>query len=378
MKKFYNILFVIIFILFASGVSLFNKNMDPFGLNIAQRKGNVSMFYFNHRDLMYPQMCFDKASKYQIAIIGSSASKLLFRPIWLEKKIKENTAILILDSILPEEQYNLIKDYLDLHPETKNIFVELHFESYYRCFDSKKDKYKKTSRVKDFFKFYLSIDATKKSIEKFLNEKAEKKEKIASTPERSYVLLNPYLKIEYDKYCARKNVPYLRKIVNLIEKRKVNCTFFVPPVHSLHMANSYKLGYYKNIQETKKLMAEIVPYYDMSFSSKYTNVELDCPNCFYFHDVLHPTFVNLQDILDIIFYKKDNEEFSVLLNKDNVEKELLKQEFALKLYMEENKDLIEKYINSNDYREKRAKDAIEKIFYIDKLPDEIKNEYDIK
>ncbi len=440
MKKSNNIIFILIFIIFSISILLFNLKMKPF--DVKKRDVNETQ-----RDLLYTVINAGKEMEFDSVVIGGSSVTSAIR---FYDGVEKEQSIMCLNpqGIAPIELYDLLNYFLKLHPEVKNIYVSLEFNTYFTCFKGYTIPRKPTNSLQDFIKLYFSLDATINSLNKFLKNMESKKgnkntagyqvllkslhlfknnynsiseynnlsvfKKIYNLieeynlqalyfifPVHNFIKLYfsfdssinslnnaientqtdeggtdtkaetdaiesfPSCRMNYDSICENDSVYVFQKIYDLIQEHNLQALYFIPPVHALYLSDAVKGGYYKNIENFKKKITNITPYWDMSFVNYYTSLPLE----YLFIDVYHMNgdFVS-NKIKKIIYGKEKDDSFAVFVTKDNVDEVLKKQHLLIDEYIKNNQELVENHYNNNY-------DGTKKITYIKDYPKNLQDMY---
>lgn len=365
MKKYNNTLFIIIFILLSIFVLTFNIIVDPFDIKKYSEKKNYLCLNSEPSELAYTIMYLDRNNKYEYVMVGGSTLASLFYVDSFYKFTRKTVFQAVLGDISPNEKYELLKDYLELHPETKKIIIEISTHPYIQRGD--KQIYKKEYKNESFLKVYFSFNATKKSLQKII-----KKNSLQDNSPR--IITRPDLKYNYKTSHIKENIEALKKIKELVNEKELNAIFFAPPVHALHLANCYESGAYEYIEEAKKMFAEITPFYDMSFISKYTTIKMDGEESYYYSDIIHPSVFMMKEILPVILDRKVDNNTSILITKENIDEELIKQRKKLEEYIKNNRKDVDAYKN-NKYDPKHYEQSKSIIVHFKDLPEDIKKKY---
>lgn len=379
MQKYNNLIFLIIFLIISILIICFNKIMDPFNISEYKKANENFSLIDEPRELAKEILHIKKNEKYDYVILGGSTSNSIFKSYKKYKFVQNNIFLLCLNNIYPHEKYIILKDFLDLHPEIKNVIVEINIHPYIDINESEKSKVMRYGHISKnylFFKYYYSIDATKKSIQKLIQYIKKKKTKINehnnSIQDEGFETY-PNIKYQYSITNIDKNIEALQKIKELIDERKLNGIFYVPPVHSWHLAHCYKDDTYKYIEEAKRKFAKVTSFYDMAYVSEYTTFDLNGKLCFYYYDILHPSLFMQKEIIDVLIYKKENKNLSTFVTKDNIEPILEKQKNKLKNYTIKNEKEITQYVESKFNSEHYQNSKI--ITHYADLPEYLKEHY---
>ena len=351
MKNYKNRIFLMLFIILTLSVILINKFIDPFDCKQNIQSHDITNI-IKKIDYIYTSINLTKKEKYDTIYTASSSGSECINFGQLIRR-RERVAIITHNDINPIEQYNLLKYFLKLHPEVKNVIVSMEIPRYLTCHYEFRIPRKPSNSLTDFLNLYLSLDATKKSIEKIISYKKEKKEKVNQEEidledknnNVSLFTINTKRRYIYKKVCEYDNIETLKKIHKLMDEKQLNAIYFIPPVNALYLADVQHQGYYKDVEIFKQKAAEIVPYYDMGYINKYTTK----PIGFYFRDAVHSNNVAvskliLNTLLNNSIYDKD---FAVYVSKENVNQVLKEQRNSLFEYISKNNKKINFYVKES-------------------------------
>ena len=360
MKKTLNILyFLLVVIVLGLGIFSFTEKVDPYSIKTLKYAREMSIY---DRDFLYTLINYSADNKYDyVYICGSSGTSSILSYIF-ENYTNKKLFTINPQGISPLEQYNLLKHFLKLHPETKNLIVSLEFNTYLNCYNSYTIPRKPSSKLNDFIRAYFSISAVMDSFKKLKMEQT-KPHDTKQLYERPKLKYNKIIKYYYGEFCEFDNLAILKKIDDLAKDYKVNTIYFIPPTNALYLSNAYITGTYKHIEDYKRGLTDVVSYYDMSFINEYTKK----PIRLYFEDVMHPNPLIFTDkLVDCLIYNKCSPNLEQIITKDNADYVLKSQKQLLINYINDNKDYVYKYVNFEDNIDKQKK--AEKIFYLDELP----------
>ena len=334
-KKKTNIIFIIVFILLSIVVGCFNYFVDPYGTR--QIKANNFNIYNSPREMVYTYINKTKNIKFDSVVIGGSSTGMVFQPGIFYRDTKENLAALQLEGITPREMYKMLDYFLGLHPEIKKAYVSIEPMQYLRCASSSSIPEKPTNFIQDFITLYYSHKATSLSIQNIKN-------RFNKIEDNSDIIFraNPEMKCNYD-VCEPEHYKYMKLIDDLFLSKNIKRTYFVLPMHSLFLADWYKKGEYKSIENLKREIVKIAPFYDMTYVNKYTKDRFN----WLWWDVLHMSPLLNPYIYEILVYGQKYPEFSQQITSENINKKLQEQRELIMQYMKDEKDYVDKYINSN-------------------------------
>ena len=342
-KKLRNISFVIAFLIISCLLICFNYYMDAYGYAPEKIK-KMEKIDINtvSRDMIYTYLNKTKDVKIETVIIGTSSATPLFNVDLFHCYTASRIAMLSLPNLSIQETNDLLTYFLKLHPEAQHVMVSFDVNTYLYCLPYATLPKKPTSFVQDFIKLYYSVDVSKISLKNFLS-RFEKKDKPVQEDEGYYV--NTKRKYKYDEntnFCMQKNLSQLKEIKQLIESKNLKTTYFMTPLHALYFSNMYKTEQLEKVENLKRELAKITPFYDMAYITRHTAEPFE----YFWADVIHPLpFIN-DKIYDVLVYNKPNSEIAVLVNSENIEENLKYQRKLIEEFIKENPDYVNEYVNS--------------------------------
>ena len=365
-----NLIFIFTFILLCTGVFFLNRYKDPYNIKNAIQN-NCLDFHSLSPDLYYTTINLSKNKKYDYIIIGSSAAHL-FKFVDFLAKENKNIAILSLPMVSSIEQYEVLKYFLDLHPEVKKVLVSLEYEVYIQCFTEPRIKNKSKNILSDIIRLYFSIDATKKSLNIIFDELG----KYFSAFNQAQALDNwhnseplyTYNEKRFYNYsldvCDYTGLANFKKIYNLLTLRNIKAVYFIPPCHADYLSIAYLNNKYPAIGNFKREVAKITPFYDMGYLNYYTLKPLK----YFFIDAFHVNCHILgKRIFNILLKNELDKNLTVYITKDNADTILDKQRNDLINYVNENKTRLVEFEKKYKY----IKDISPYIIPV--YPEDIKN-----
>ncbi len=359
-KKNKNILFIVVVIVIISFIAPFNYIMDPLNCNSPQK---VRSYFFDNNynyDMTFLVLKLDKVNKYQSVIIGGSdVNSMMISSSPFYKRLTLTGSGL-------KQIYEALEAFIDLHPETKSVIINI---SYLQLlFSNYIDLPKYTGanlNVNEITKLYFSISTTKESILLFTDKiKLFFRETfVKSNNDNSNTINNqkefcvyPYRKFTFERNYEKlqskqkENFQYLEKMVNLLKSKNIKINFTISPANSMILANIYKDKYYRKIIEDFKhfLVSLDVNVYDMAYANKYTNSKITSADNYLYRDMMHPSILMGDKIFNIFFDpKNDKKDFYYILTKENINKVIEKENYYIEDYIKSNKKLIKFYDNTN-------------------------------
>jgi len=317
-----------------------------------------------------------KDFKSENLIIGLSEAEFLFSK-WIITEKFSNFIIVSNDNY--QTIYKCIKHYVETHKETKKIIFVLPISSFYTIQPDRKDEYE-ISKIKFLSKMLLSIDITKSNIYFLINKiflyLSNKKICKINYPYSRTNFYNPFIKfIDYYKafvynqsdffnpfvmlpdYAKRKNqvdkdnmqkFKYLEKCINFLKEKNIDVAFVIPPENTIQLVNIKFHNYYSILDKIKRFAVEKSDnVYDFSIINRLTSINSFSEYNYWFQFPDHPGNNFAYKILISLFYENDSDDsIYVKLTKDNIDKQLKKQEERLNQFITENKRYIDTYIEN--------------------------------
>lgn len=329
MKK-SNLLYIFINISLLIAIIALNYFTDPYFIFNKARPLHISRYLL---DEPYIPLKLHKNKKYDYVIVGGSTVNVLKLGNF-NKKLADISCF----RIKTQDMEKLLLKYLDMHPETKTVFLAIDFR---QLSDTSNHSIEQSSEMnitsKDIFRLFLSAKTIQYSVKKILKR----------IPDYTVRL------VKYDVHNIDKPKEDIEKLLiqsygrmfEELNKRNIKVVYFIPPVHANRMIYvNEKMGYETILNIKKYLISQSGYIIDMSTLNKYTSMPLE--DSFYlFSDVLHASDIYGYYIYNILFNtpNKDKDLFTVL-TKDNIEQESLKQKKSIEKWQRENLKSYEYYI----------------------------------
>lgn len=314
--------------------------------------------------LVYPKMKFNSDKKYDILITGPSAINTSIKEERLKKLFPEYSIFkLSLDAVTVPEQYELVENFIKVHPEVKKIFIAVEFDEMTNPAANRLPRFTGNNlNIKEYFFLLLSAQTSKFSLKSiyyivtdtlipnlftflkenhfFLRFKFVREYRYKEIIDHSR-----YPLVRYKDWWNRELQNYLfdelKRIKILCEKNNKKVVFYASPLHSNALFDIYCQGVYDELECFKKKFAEITPFYDFLYVCEYTNKPITRKNPYWVN-----TFHGDLALGDLIMKKLILGEgtYGVYVTNENVKKVLKENERALFEYARENKEIVETYI----------------------------------
>lgn len=354
MKK-KNLLFIIYIFLLVCSIISFNFFVDPY--NLFFLKSPILFMNDLPRDLFYISLKAYKSVKSDTLVMGSSETIGMFSLA----HFKNDFNFVAVDGIDYSQYYDIIDNYLKLHPETKNVYIFLNYVclfqdklsiSYLPSFNSKNITIKELARV------LLSFDALLKSLNVVISQFKEKNSSLFPSLPSTKIFYNQIDLINegmnnYDfSALNERNINSLKRLILLLENKNINFTFVIPPYSAVYLSI---IDEYNNLQsqveQFKRWLVSVLPastkIYDFAFVNKYSSLPLHKGNEVYYYNCTHPNiywgaklhriFFNVDNLCD------DDRKLFFILNMENIEKVLITQKIILSDYKRSNRKTVDMY-----------------------------------
>ena len=347
----YITIFSIVFIV--TIVGYFNYLMNPYNI-FEEKKTQFKPYQFGYeRDFINIKFKLNKNKNYVAIITGGSNTFGSFSSNTFEGLIPSNKIEYIaFDGPSTEELIRQTKLFISIHPEVKKVYYAIELNTLY----SKP----KESTIPEFTglsfnptelaKMFFSIDTTLLSLKQFLFEINTLRQNKSNITSYKYNTTLPHIRVDYFG-CSIKDSD-IQKIIEFskfLKSKNIEGVFFIPAYHSLHMANIKRCSKYTEIENLKKKLAHNIQFYDFSYISPYTTVQLpEKPGEVQFHyydDPLHPSETLGRIMLERLL--NERQDFGMLITDANVDSTLERQKQDLGTYLIQNKTLIDNYMKYN-------------------------------
>ena len=371
-----NIIFIALFILIFIIIGLLNYFADPFDLFNEQHTINTCG---KPRNLLYIDLKMHKKALRKNDTLWIGGSEMC------KFSCAQNHFNVIGTVVLDyENMYNIIKNYLEINPNTKQINILLSYNNFY-SYDKTEFTFLEYNgpniTLKELFSILYSKDAlyyTAKVYEQKIKSlfgklKPQNLISFKSHPQKnvdnseniniedanlnsSYIIsVHPkYINYLYNiseeqkKENEKNNFLYLSKIIKLLKEKNIEYNFVIIPYNAVFLNFlEKKYPYNEMIDNLKKFMVNNVDtIYDFAFVNKYTKANLLKEG--YLYSNMSPNDLLLLKVIKV-FYDPENAESDIYLklNKQNVNEQIEYEAKLLNKFIIENSDLINYYSELN-------------------------------
>lgn len=363
MKR-HNFIFLVIFIFCIVFIGVMNFVVNPYKLFNHNYKFPYVYDTSCDEQLVYPKMKFNSDKKYDILITGPSVIETCIKEERLKKLFPEYSIYkLVVDAVTVPEQYELVENFIKVHPEVKRIFIAIEFDGMTNPAANRLPRFTGNNlNIKEYCFLLLSAKTSIFSLKSlnciltytlipnffsFLKEKPFFI-KFKFVREYRYSEIRDYSRyplVRYKDWWDRKLLNYLfvelKKIKLLCEKSNKEVVFYASPLHSNALFDIYYQGVYGELERFKKKFAEITPFYDFLYVCEYTNKPINRKNPYW----LNPMHADAA-LGDLIMKKLILGEgtYGVWVTEENVKSVLKENEKALFEYARKNKEIVKTYI----------------------------------
>ena len=351
-KNIYFITFILVFI--CSIISL-NYFVDPY--NLFFKKIPMINVCALPRELFYISLKAYKSLKSDTLVIGSSESVGLFYTGHFQPYFNL-VAIAGLDY---SQYYEILNNYLKLHPETKNVYIFLNYICLFqdKLLISELPPFgSKNFTISELVRVLFSFESTIKSINILAKQLIRKSNSYNS--EGSYLsvfykqidLINEkIIKNDYHNL-NRRNINSIKQIIELLKEKNISYTFVFPPYSAVYLS---VIDEYNQLQsqvenfkrELVRLSSNSVKIYDFSFVNKYSSLPFHHGNDVYYYNCSHPNSFWGAKVYRILFdnvnLRDDDKDLFFILYKENIENVLNIQKKLLSEYKNKNVDIVNMY-----------------------------------
>ncbi len=377
-----NLLFVFLTVSIIVGICLFNYNMDPY--NLLKNK-HYMIFPNNQPELIYIILKSYKDYKSDTVVIGGSDGASLF-----DEHFQDYFNNISIEGINFYQYKKILDNYLKIHPETKKVIILASYINIINEIDlfvlPEFDGIEYS--LKDYQRLFFSLEAT---IDSFLLLKNHFTHKyiIKNLPEEEnrgfYIEYKPKQLDKYEgsiedlKELENKNFKIIDSLIKMLDEKNIDYVFIIPPYNGIYLASIYENKHFQNnVDNFRRYLVSIVPedkkIYDFAFVNKYTSSDISENKDALYINLSHPSIIYGAKVFKVLQNdKKADNSIYFLLNKDNVESVINKENKLIKDFIKNNRKTIEYYF---DLREKqKAEDILFcKNIYEDSFSDNSKQE----
>lgn len=333
--KIYIFFFVLIFALIL--IALFNRLVDPYEVFKKSSKINILEILI---DQQFIPLKLHKNNKYDYVYAGDST----FKDLHLELN-DEKIANICYPLLEIENLHKILYTFLDMHPETKTVFLPLDFIAMGVTHKYQIPQYTgENLNSKEIYKLFFSIKTLKLSFKKLASLK---KNDLCDRVVSINIKKRPIKKSDEKIYVERGKKEYT-EIFKELKKRNVNVVVFTSPSPATGLVFLKDLYTFEAMAEMKKFVVEQNGYLiDTGIINKHTKKPLS-EQFYLFSNIFHPTRLYGYFVYNILLDTKEKDkDLYVVLTKDNVDFELKKQKEELIKWEKEHKKEYEDFLDEN-------------------------------
>lgn len=360
MKR-HNFIFSVIFIFCIVLIAVMNFVVNPY--SIFNHNYNFLTTYDTSCDthLVWPKMKFTSNNKYDYLLTGPSALETSINETRLKKLFPDKPIYkLTIDAVTVPEQYDLVKNFIKVHPEVKKIFVAVEFDEMANRAANRLSKYTGNKlNIRELCFLLLSADTTKFSLSSISftttdlfipsvlfylknNEILSNFKFIGEYKYKEYI--RKYPRVRYKDWWTRTFFDSLyddlKKIKDLCEENNKEVVFYVSPLHANVLYDILFQGQWYELERFKKKFASITPFMDFLYVCEITNEPISHKNPYW----VNPLHGDLA-LGDLMMKKLILGEgtYGVQVTEENVKSVLKENEKALFDYIRNNKKALDEY-----------------------------------
>ena len=347
-KKQKNIIFITIIITLFIILFILNYKIDPYCF--FHQTNLPAQIFVNKTENANIYIKGSKKQKRETVVIGASEIVTMFGRGPLDYIF--NRICLRFYVVKFKNYYELLKLYINNHPETKNVIIVINYPSF---FTLNKDYPKSKSNnysLKELFYLFFSLDTTKKSLKILKNMTINNN--VSQSDSDIYIENGFYNIYIFSHYFKNKNflketnedIEFLDKTIKFLKEKNINYYVIIPPYSAISLYAIYSDQ--RAIDEInkikKKLVEKVDVVYDFAFINKYTNIDFFNINYLYY-DYQHPNWIYGIKIYKLFFDEKNSEkDIVMILNKENIESSIDKQKELYNRYYSDNINNLKKYL----------------------------------
>lgn len=353
MKKSNYIYLLINFFLILFIIAL-NFFVDPYFLFNKERPLHISRYLL---DEPYIPLKLYKDKKYDYVITGGSTVNVLNLG-----NFNKNLADISSFKIKAQDMKTLLFEYLNMHPETKTVFLPVDYRQLSNSLNTSIPEFKeKEITSKDIIRLFVSIKTLNYSFKKLFTR----------LPDYSIALIRYKLQdVKFKKEDIEKLFfETYTEIFDELNKRNIKVVCFIPPMHANRTVYlNEKIGYQTLLNIKKFIISKNGYLIDMSTINKFTSKPIK-ESFYLFSDAIHASDIYGYFIYNILFDTQNKDkDLYLYLTKDNVE-----------FYSRIEKEKADKWLKDNTkeykyYADGKKPKCKEKIYHsINDVPKEFKN-----
>lgn len=359
------IIFLSLFFVLISFFAWLNYTINPYG--VFNHHLNVCDVYDRScdREIIYPKIKASRYIDYDYVFCGSSALLTNLSEESFERMFPDKTIFkLAVTAVVASEQYDLIKNFIKANPEVKKIFVAVDFDEMTNSTENQLPEYGENKLNGEELRFLLlSFETLKFTLNTVFTTFKEitvptfmfslKRDSFFSKfkifREYRYKVVtnhNRWPKRRFADWNNRKiNQPlfeHLKKIKELCDEKNVEVVFYTSPLHSYAIYDIYNQNVYNEVENFKKELVKVSPFYDFLHVCDYSDKPISVNNK-YWNDALHSDKALGDEILNKLVNGKGN--YGIYVTPDNIEKVLKTNREALFAFAKREKKALDEYVS---------------------------------
>ena len=384
--KFKIIIFILVVCSFTFLIGLFNYYMDPYDIFLRKCPLQINKLGQKYANAMLKAY---KDDKHDTLFIGGSEIGYLFQ--FNHIVFNKYFDAIDIDYISPKDLYHLVKNYIKLHPETKNIYISIGYNSILGAKYTEIPEFSNRNfTFNELFFIFVSKQTTLESLKKlygntlnFLKQKCPELYKTTDVIEdrgfwtTTFPNMPPvyFNSINSYKEMLPEKLFYLDQLILFLKNNNINYQIIIPPYHSIYLSFLYlNKDASETIAQLKRHIVKISDngLYDFSIINKYTTVDYK-KNKYLFAEYTHPNIVLGMKIFKYFHDNISEKDLFLKLDKNNIEQLLRYENNLIKNYLDKNK-IPDEYLNWYKYHNTNENKMEMQPVYYNNAPDYVKKE----
>jgi len=405
MKKLFSkeIIFCIFILSVSFCIACFNFIVDPY--TVLSRKENMELIRIPNPQQLHIAIKAYKDRKCDTLFLGSSEMSCFF--VFKSYFYSFFFNYLQYPFTSYKQEYQLLKDYLHFHPETKTVYLFLGYNAFFAKSNEREISVLKGdnfnlnewvfllfslqttmesfSRIKDNpalknyiinFIHYISMNEEERKTEKSLISLDEKIFRFNRYPK--FVPLISLIDEESLKKTSKEDIEDINNIVKLLKEKNINLYIVFPPSHAIYQSIIYKRPFMQNfLDDLKRLSVEWTDndVYDFAVINKYTASDY-LNNNYLFSNLDHSNGIYGINVFKMLHNNINKDGICIRLNKQNIEKQLIYEKELVKKYIEQNNETVDIFLYGNENLGIIATAEPEKVTF-EKAPEDIRKDIEL-
>ena len=293
--------------------------------------------------------------KIDTVFVGTSKVDWAFDKNYYRQKTEKNAENMAIVGLSYSEFLDLTKLCIILHPEVKNIYLGIDFNTFN---SNHKDNQKhigfnesKKLTTQELSTVLLSIDTTVSSFITISKNLSGSEDKMYNSAGNKHIFVNPAIDdhfrrsiVKYFHYYKTlkikdENYEQLAELIKYCKSKGIKLHVFITPGHISDIDTIYDGGVWNEFENWKKNIVKVTEITDFYYPNSINNAVIK-PNMTEFYDAAHATNLIGNKMIDAMV--DGPKDYGRILNQRNVKSHLVKDKQDLLKWRSENKSFVEK------------------------------------